>query len=92
MTGSAVERIEAAVGPTSGSPAKKSASAPTVETSAMAASQPSPAGLTSAGRSSPVAAAPARERRRRAGADQRGERERAEPLRRRARTTRTYAA
>lgn len=39
-SGSTVERIEAAVGPTRRSPAKKSPTAPTVETTAMPASQP----------------------------------------------------
>ena len=47
-TGSRVERIAAAVGPTRRSPAKKSAIATTVETTAMPASQPSPVRLTRA--------------------------------------------
>ena len=59
MTGSTVERIDAVVGPTRFRPAKKRLTAATVETSAMPASQPQPAMVTSPGRSSPSAAEPA---------------------------------
>jgi hypothetical protein len=54
-----VARIEAAVGPARLSPAKKRLTETTVETTAMQASQPHPAAVTSPGRSSPSSAAPA---------------------------------
>ena len=41
-TGSSVERIAAAEGPTRSRPAKNAITAPTVDTSAIAASQPQP--------------------------------------------------
>jgi hypothetical protein len=57
-TGSSVERIEAVDGPTRERPAKKRPTAPTVDTTAIAAIQPSPS-LLSAPRSSPPPARPA---------------------------------
>ena len=49
MTGSRVDRIAAALGPTRCRPAKKRATAPTVEMTAMPVSQPMPEALTAAG-------------------------------------------
>ncbi len=57
-TGSTVERIEAVVGPTRFRPAKKRLTAATVETTAIPASQPQPATVTSPGCRSPSAAEP----------------------------------
>jgi len=57
VSGSAVDRIDAVVGPTSCRPAKKKLMAPTVETMAMPASHPKPAALTLPGCRSPAAAA-----------------------------------
>ena len=56
-TGSSVERIAAADGPTRARPAKNRPTAPTVDTTAIAASHPNPAALT-APRSSPPPMSP----------------------------------
>ena len=57
-SGSAVERIDAVVGPTRRSPAKNSPIAATVETTAIAASQPSPGAVTASGCRSPTTQRP----------------------------------
>ena len=75
-TGSKVERIDALVGPTALSPAKKSVIAPTVETMAMQASQPHPASVTAPGCSCPVSGRSDGERERGASADECREHER----------------
>ena len=54
-TGSSVDRIDAAVGPTRRSPAKNRPMAPTVETTASPPSQTKPEALTLAGSRSPPA-------------------------------------
>src|SRR5262245_22088149 len=54
-TGSSVDRIDAADGPTRRRPAKKSAIAPTVDTAARQVSQPRPASPTAPGWRSPAA-------------------------------------
>ena len=80
VTGSAVERIEAVVGPTRRRPAKNRLTAPTVETTAMPASQPKPVALTLAQVHVAAGGAGQRQRGRRAGADQRAQHERAHAL------------
>jgi hypothetical protein len=57
-SGSTVARIDAAVGPTFRSPAKKRLTAATVETTEMHASQPQPASVTWPGCSWPSSAEP----------------------------------
>ena len=54
VSGSAVETIDAVVDPTRRSPAKNSPMAATVETTAIAASQPSPGAVTASGCRSPT--------------------------------------
>ena len=78
-TGSSVDRIDAAVGPTRRSPAKNSPIAPTVETTARPPSQAKPERLTRR-RIEVAAGEPGeRQRRGRARAHQRAQRERRDP-------------
>src|SRR4051794_8917208 len=58
-TGSTVERIDAAVGPTRRRPAKNRLIAATVETAPRHTSHPQPAAVSAPGRSSPSSAPPA---------------------------------